>query len=278
MRVIIPTRAHLPRVRTHLLFDPDDLTFVVESEVARDRLCRILDREGYRIEISGIRNSDHGMSTISKIREWISQSLLGDGEWAILADDNIERLTKVSGEYYELERLGHRLWEHHSWDWRKIFNVAANPVALAAELRLKCKELGTIYGGLAAEENYFYRTTKWSRCSYTKTKFAVFKNDRSLSWVNFPTVIEDFVMTAQVIAKYGCVANNRYARAHSPYYEAGGIGSAEERRPLLEDTVAWLVSKYPGLVKQYKDQKHAATFAIHTEKSIEQWRKQHGYL
>jgi hypothetical protein len=91
-------------------------------------------------------------------------------------------------------------------------------------------------------------------------------------------MFEDFVMTAQVIAKYGCVANNRFARMDNPYFEPGGIGSYADRHDAMMHDCAWLVEHYPGLVKYYKDKKCAVTFKLHTQKAINAWRISHDYL
>lgn len=278
MRVIIPTRAHVARMHTHDLFRPEDVTFVVASQHDADQL----PTRGHRSEvvITGLSTQLGGIHSVAQTRDWISQNLLEEGEWALLCDDNIRQLTCVADPFYRYERLSGLLYSKSSSEWREIFSHPVDdPMVLAEEIRSKCEEVGTIFGGLSGEDNYFYRTTKWSMYSYTKTKFAVWRNDRSLSWSPFDgCMFEDFVMTAQVVAKYGCVANNRFARMHNPYWEAGGIGSFEERRPHLERNVEWLLAKFPGLLKQYKDQRHAVTFAMHGRKQVDNWRRAHGYL
>lgn len=276
MRVIIPTRAYLPRMRAHLLFKPEDITFVVNDDEAMARIHTLLPRAN--VIVSGISREVYGPGTISHVREFISQQVLDQHEWAILLDDNVERVTSVAPEFYHLDRIRFNNYGKTSKEWREIYSWPCSQdeiYGMLDELKAQCETMGTIYGGFAAEENYYFRANKWSYASYVKAKLAVFRNDRSLHWTAFEGgAFEDFVMSAQVIQKYGCVVVNRFGRMHNEYYEAGGIGSEAERRELLKANCQWLVDHFPGLVKFRPGYDWQVQFAIRTLKSLERWREE----
>jgi hypothetical protein len=282
MRTLIVTRAHFPRMRSHRLFGSDEFTFVVGTPEEADLLVKVLPHSRIIVPDDPIRREDHGVGTVAQIREFISQQVLDDGEWATLVDDNVDVLTCVHPWFYDQPRLRFDESPYTSKEWREFYST---PVTMSDRRRIvdelidKCIEEGTIYGGFASEDNYYFRASKWSLASYIKTKFAVFRNDRSLSWTPFPgCMFEDMVMTAQVVAKYGCVVANRFVRMHNPYYEPGGIGSEQERIPHLRENCRWLVNQFPGLIKYREGYDWQVQFAIRTRKRINEWRRANGFL
>jgi hypothetical protein len=265
---------------SHSLFKPIEVEFVVEDDEARWKLLELLPWA--TVHVCHITRAEYGMTTISHVRQWISQQLLDDGEWALLVDDNTQGLTRVADDYYNEEKIDFDLEPVTSSEWRKIY---ATPVSYEdmwlriEELKAKCESLGTIFGGLAVPENFYFRKIKWQLFGYAKAKFAVWKNDRSLSWVTQPeNVLEDMVMSVQVVCKYGCVANNRFMRVTYDPYQTGGIGTEMERYPILLQTVQYLLEKYPGLIGLYKNDPAYATFAKRHPTSVNRWRQEHGYL
>lgn len=278
MKIFIPTKCHQARMRAHELVD--DFYFVVNSDRDREAL-RHQFNDQCKILVSNIPDSITGVGRICWIRDWLYREVVAVGEWSLTIDDNVGRISRVEDEYYHEDRIRFGDYFLTAAEWREIYNhTCTKPeiLQLAEELVARCEATGTIFGGLAPEDNYFYRGSHWRTRGYVKCKFAAYKNDGS-SWRPFAEcMFEDYVKSVDVVTRYGSVVINNFARTHNPYWEEGGIGSYEERYPHLLINAEWLKTQYPGLIVQYKDIPTHVTFGVRSEKQLLQWRKEHGYL
>jgi hypothetical protein len=281
MKLYVCTKAHLPRIHTPAtgLTSVLDTTWIVHTDEDRGRLARHLAISPSSVHVANPPPLPGNCPPIGWIRDWVCKNLAARGEWMAWADDNIRRVAVVSPEHYHAERLEFAGMPSHYW--RAAYRHEAGPhtiTMLLGELAAKCDAEGTIYGGFAPEDNYYFRPRKWRvPTGYVKTKLAVYKNDGS-SWYPFDgCMFEDFVKSVDVAARYGAVVINNFARPENKYWEAGGIGAAEFRRPFLAQNVEWLMARYPGLVKRHKTIDTHVQFVPRTRKQLARWREENGY-
>lgn len=279
MKLYICTRGHLPRIHTPGtgLTGKLETHWVTHTDAERGALLRHLGLSRRLVHCCNPPRFKH--PPIAWMRNWVCENLAPRGRWMAWADDNIRRVVCVPPPHYKQERLDFDT--DSAANWRILFHQEASPariVALLEELTQKCEQEGTAYGGFAPEDNYYFRPRHWRvPTGYVKTKLAVYKNDGS-TWYPFAgCMFEDFCKSVDVVTRYGCVVINNYARPENRYWEEGGIGSEESRRPHLLKNVAWLVKRYGGLVKRHPEVETNIQFALRTRRQVEQWREENGY-
>jgi hypothetical protein len=219
-------------------------------------------------------------------RDWIAREVAPRGKWLVWLDDNVEYLTglppRLSKDRIFLDQPCPRLIDGRKWAWREAFAYRLTKSDIWCYIRETLNEaerLGTINCGFATEENYFFRARKWQTFGYCRSQFTLYKNDGS-GWMPYPGMMfEDMYKTADVIARYGCVVVNRHMKAVKPVlFEPGGIGSLEERKPHLVENCRWLMDHYPGLLRYSKGRDYHVTFAKTSFRTVNNWRRENGYL
>lgn len=211
-------------------------------------------------------------------RDWICRKLWPAGEWGVWMDDNVERLSGLA-RYLTKDRLD----LDDGFNWRQAFNETLGKLQVqeyVEETIARCEAGGTIMGGFATEQNFYFRGRKWQDHGYCRTQFVVYKNDGS-PWVpsDCPNMMfEDMAKTVDVVARYGRVCVNRHLKAEKPLFEPGGIGSLDDRIPYLVENCRWLMAKYPGLLSLSKGRDYHVTFAKRSQATVDQWRRANGYL
>ena len=277
MKVITVSRGHVPRMRAHRLCLPDmEHHFVFNTDEQRQGVIAQL---GLRPAFCHVSNTTPGQEGAALNREWAEQNLTDAGEWYVTIDDNIGSFTWLPLPYYNREQID--FGGAASNYWRGIYDTPCPPEQVAKILReqiWECERCRTVLGGFSIENNFYFRGRKWQRFGYVRTSCAVVKNV-GLPWHYWPgNMLEDFTRSVDVVARYGSVVINRYLKAVKPFFEAGGIGTFEERRPNLVAVSEELMRRYPGLVRPNKGQDFQLTFALRSENTVNKWRKEHGYL
>jgi hypothetical protein len=198
--------------------------------------------------------------------------------WYLGLDDNIQEFTMVADEYMRKEKL---LTNDTTTKWRKFYNVVCTPqeyIDSLDDLGEICEQRRTAYGGVATMENPFFRGGK--RHAFRRfVKSKVFVMDATPQLQFKHAMCHDSYMTAQVIAKYGCVVVDQRLFYKAKWYERGGLGSrqAREQAGLLEQLDA-CVTEFPGLVGLGKGKNTALRVLKCTDASVDRWRREHGYL
>jgi hypothetical protein len=282
VKLFVLTRVHGPRMHTIRtgLTKLLDTHWVVHTDADRVKLAH-----GWGVSIKKIYVANpppDPLAPVAWLRDWTCriQKLMPLGEWCVWADDNIRRLTCLPEPYYSEDRIDFKV--RSSKEWRELYGREATPkrmVALLEDLAGRCQDQGTIYGGFGTQDNYFYRPRHWGGpATYVKTKLAVYRNDGS-RWHYFDgCVYDDYCKTADVVARYGSVLVNNFARPENTLWEPGGFGSYQKRYPFMVQTVKEMLALWPGLLKQHSRGPADVTFAIRTRRRIDEWRRQHGYL
>lgn len=282
--VMIASQAHIPRMHAHkLLMDADypNWMFVVDTEEQHDR-ARSVGIPEMRIMVTFRPQDIPPQDGIAWTRQWIEQNAVPKNSWYVTLDDNIRGWTKVPSPWYELDAVnldypydGRVLT---SAEWREIF-ARPVPVWVMAEVWNQmideCEKRGTLAGGFAIETNHFYRTRKWQTLGYVRAQNAVWKNTGLPFYYWEGNMFEDFTRSVDVVARTGSVLINRFVKPIKTFFEPGGIGTFEERRPNLVEVCRTLMDMYPGLLRHNKGQDYSLSFE--SAKRVEEWRKKHGY-
>jgi hypothetical protein len=255
-----------------------DVEWVTDTDQDRERMARRAGIERYKIHVCN--PPPIKPTPVSWVRDWACRNLLDMGQWMVWLDDNVRKVQCIPQPHYNLAKIEFEGQE--SSYWRSLYHTEApapRVLRLLGELVQVCEKNGTIYGGFAPEDNYFYRAKHWrSPFGYVKTKLAVYKNDGS-SWYPFEgCMFEDWYKSAEVVARYGSIVLNNYARPVNTYWEPGGIGSVDERRPCLVSNVKYIMALFPGLVGDNPKIPGHARFLLRTSKQLSQWRRVNGYL
>lgn len=269
MRVVIPSSGIPERMRAHEWASRFglDWTLVVGTEAEADSAMTKVSHEN--IVVAGA--PDLGQSTIAWIRNWIYTKYLPRDEWTMTIDDNVSHLTILPEPWYGKEELG-------EFDGlREEFLEPATSRSFwraVNETIEKAEEQKTIFAAFSTDDNWFFRRKKWKVIGYCRTQCALFKND---GWGWYPwseLTFDDFFKTCDVLERYGSVVLNRYVKAQKKQFEAGGIGSLEERIPRLIFDCQEIMRRFPGLCRISKGRSYHLQFKPLSLKAIDRWRQE----
>lgn len=277
MKILTVTRGRVPRMKCHALRIPGtEHHFIFHNDKQRNRAMRSLGLPRQRCHVSHTRP---GQTGAAKNRQWAERNLTDDGEWFVSLDDNVHELTWLPEPWYHEERVD--LSGQPSSFWRELYATPCPPSKVRMVLEdtmQRCIDTGTVLGGHAIENNYYFRQRKWQEFGYVRTSCAVVQNV-GLPWYYWPgNMLEDFTRTVDVVARYGCVVVNRFLKAEKVPFEAGGIGPFEARLPSLVAISDELMKRYPGLLRRNKGQDYQLTFKLRSRRTVDMWRREHGYL
>lgn len=290
-KILICSNAYIPRMKAQNLVRDLNYHYIFNSDKERDRAIKELDLKRSGTHVANINKEKVGQAGIAIAREWGERNLIDLNEWYIFLDDNVSCFTWLPRPWYDLERVDFDLdWNHPdgqgqmrraNYDWHYIYDTICPLYKLLEiweELIEKCEKEGTVFGGMSIEDNYFFRYKKWQYFTYVRTQNAVTKNT-GLPFHYWPEcMIEDMARSIDVVARYGKVVVNKYVKPIKQFWEEGGIGSLKERMPGLEHGNKILMERYPGLLQYTKGRKYQLSFRHKTQKSVDQWRQEHGYL
>ncbi len=222
-----------------------------------------------------------GVSGISRQREWIHHNLARDGEWYVTGDDNIRAITSLMEPYYDEPEvsIGARQEEWraryaHRLDGAEALTRVFEDTAQHAD------GVGARFATFAVVDNCFFRQRKFRYVGATVAKLAMWKRDvgDSARWDHNVKCIDDYQYGADQVYHNGAVVINNYVFPQAKHYQAGGLGTYEERADKRRYDVEYLVNKYPGYfrVKDRKDFAPGTELAVRltTRTQVEQWRKQ----
>ncbi len=196
-------------------------------------------------------------------------------------DDNIEKFTTVDRRVWKLPKVNmmeqqppkpYKTWRHAYRLPLSHVPSLVNVQGLSRLLMLALQQNDTVYGGVASQENPFFRQAKWSSVRFVKSKFFVMQNTREFQWQG--EVSHDSRMSVEVVAHRGCVAVCNYVHAFHQWYGPGGLGTVTERRPLLNIELAKIVDEYAGLCGIAKGANSALRFLRSTKKAVANWQNE----
>jgi hypothetical protein len=282
--VLIPSIGHIPRMKAHLILMANNY-YPWRMVVDNDQQASNATKAGVppsNLEITGDPPSSvPQMDRIAWKREWMERRLASLNRWYVSLDDNVTGWTYLPKPFYDQPWINFN--EDVSWSgktWRQLYETEMPfgcVVEIWKEMIADCEKAGTWYGGFAIENNYFYRSHKFQTLGYVRTSNAVIKNV-GLPFYYWPgAMLEDFIRSVNVAVRTGSVLINRFVKVQKKFFEPGGIGSFEARRPNLVKCCEELQRRFPSLLRPVKGQDYSLTFALRG-KSFEAWRRERGFL
>jgi hypothetical protein len=292
-KILIASNAFIPRMKAQNIVKNNNLNYhyIFNTNEERNRAIKEFNLRKEGTHVADINKKEVGQYGVALAREWGERNLTDINEWYIWLDDNVGHFTWLPYPWYNYDRIdfdidwsdsdGKELMKKHCMDWRQLYEEICPIEQIIKnweELINKCEENNTVAGGFAIETNYFFRKIKWQYFGYCRTQNAVIKNT-GLPWDYWEGgMIEDMARSLDVIARFGCVCINRFMKPMKNFWEKGGIGSLEERMPNLISGNKKLIEMFPGLVQFVKNREYQLMLKLKTQKSVNKWRKEHGYI
>jgi len=277
--VVITSKAHIPRMHApQVLMDNrySNWKLVVDDDQQAERAQHAGHIPPSHIVVTGKPDDLPAQDGIAWTRQWIEMHLVKPNEWYVSLDDNVRGWTRLPEPYYSRQRIDFDIdMPMGTRTWRELYELECpfdQVVEAWDELVAECEANQTLAGGMAVETNYYFRGNKWQRYGYVRAQNAVWKNTGLPFYYWRGAMLEDFIRTVDVVAQCGSVAINRYIKPMKTFFEAGGIGTFEERKPNLIECSNELLRRYPGLVRRNKGQEYQLTFAVRSLKGVEKWR------
>lgn len=249
MKIIIPSKGRAGTISTHLLFEGTgyDYTIVLHTEEERQAY---LKNPTIRKETLIVSNAPFN---ISAQRQWILEQLIEEGEWFLTMDDNVDGFQGYPQPFYDLGRI--------DVDKRKyskdIAALCRRPMHVmdflkyCEEMIEYAEEIKTGYCGFAVNDNYFFRTKKYSLVAYICSKVALIKKC-GVQYDLMIKAMDDYSFTARNLRKFGKVLKNNFIYPVAQHYESGGIGTYKDRLPKKLSDAELLMKQFPGLFSYYR--------------------------
>lgn len=272
MKVIIPSWARPTTIRTHkLLPEGTDYKIVVHSKEVAKWYAQNPSIDPKRIVINGLPYGN------ALARNWILDNLVEEGEWFIMADDNIDGFWIVHESYYGNADIDTSTF--NSAFWRALFDRDASWETFARraeEDRAEAERRGARLVGYATNDNHYFRAKKYRDVGYVSTKICLIKKDHLRCDDRLMSKV-DFEFTAAHLKEHGRVLINNFIFPRARHFEPGGIGTVKERTPSNVFGCNLLMEKYPGMfayaTKSGRQNRSEVKFTFTDVDQVDAWRK-----
>jgi hypothetical protein len=179
--------------------------------------------------------------------------MMDDGEWAIfLVDDFINVMELKDYDQRSEPRMG--ITMENQQRYRDLFKHQVTMRRFydrAHELVDACEAVGAHLGGFAGNTNPLFRDAKWRFNTLADGRAWVVKKS-SLRFDTEAQMIDDVAWTAKNIERFGVTVVNQWILPNCSRYTAGAFGSIDERMDQKITEAAFLVRRYPGIVRVQK--------------------------
>lgn len=272
MKVIILSKGRADSICTHRLFKDYMLVLHNEEEKAEYlRLNQELSPE--KVIVSGVPFG------VARQRQWIQENLVEKGEWYVSLDDKIKAFQAVPEPLYESESLEVQTDdEKKRLELKEAFEteISGERFLELCEALAKKGEKERAYNiGFGTTANFFFRGRHYRYVGYVISSACVRKNVGTPFELENDSM-EDYGYTAETLLRYGKVLIDNYIFAVKGHYEKGGIGTYAERLPAKIRDSAYLIKKYPGLLrynqKKGSDPNGELIFCFNSLDQVEKWR------
>jgi hypothetical protein len=219
-------------------------------------------------------------------RQWVLEHTPVN-EWMMMMDDNIREVRSFHPAIYDTEKFSDRDIKLLVGPHRKFgpFMVPLNPLQilqLAEECKTKADSIGSHLVAFSIINNPMYRRSKWATVSYIGNKMILVKRSKLNYSPEKYECLDEVDFLCKNLLTFGKVLVNRYVFPDKRHYERGGIGTYKQRLPRKIKECHDLVEEYPGLLafKQRvgKPLDSEVGLTVRTEKQVEKYRKERGFL
>jgi hypothetical protein len=271
LKVLIPSYKRGGTIKTHLIFQ--DYPELFEPHIIiHNHDQEYFDNPNIKCQIH-ISNAPSG---VVNQRNWVLENLIEDGEWFVMADDNIDEFTVVEKDYYYEETLDVK--DKSNTFWNKVFAKRLEGKEMydyfTEDIQI-AKDNKAYLIGFATTPNPFFRERKYRYVGYVLSK-AILMCKTDFRWDTNVLAMDDYQLSAEHTYRYGKVVINNYIKPMAKHYQAGGIGTYEARLPKKIRDCKYLKARYPGFFR-YKEKsgKHPLAelqITMTSEAQVEKWR------
>ena len=214
---------------------------------------------------------------ITNQRNWICKNLAKHGQWYISLDDNISGFKRVVDKYFDTKKsLPVESKEITQKDYNKPISALEFIQILHKDIEV-AEKIKAEYIGFSTVDNYFFNSKKYKTVGYVISKAVAIKYN-GLDYDVKLEAMEDFGYCAEQLIKNNAVLINSWMKPVCNHYEAGGIGTYEQRLPRKIIDCAYLMNKYPNFfrykVKKGCHPKAELQIRFNNPKQIIQWKIQ----
>ncbi len=244
-KIAIPSYGRAATIRTPRLLPKDstDYSIVVHTEAEAKWYRRNGLFHPSQVKVTGCAPG------IARQRNWILENLVNAGEWVLMLDDNIQAVECVVDALYhhssiDMRRLPMRVWHDlykRAVSWERVNEAIEESIKLA-------DASGAHLIGFASNDNPLFNRYKWRDVALVVTKMALVKKS-GLRFDENLTAKDDLGFTCENLKTFGRVLVNSYVRPVAAHYAPGGIGNLAVRAQASIKDAAYLVKKYPGMVR-----------------------------
>lgn len=270
--IYIPSYGRASTIKTTKWLDESGVKYKVllHSEKCKDEYINAgLVSEG-DIIVTGAKKG------ITHQRNYIMDNLAIKNEWFITLDDNIHGFKRVVDKYYFTKKS---LIVESDLISQKDFDKPINAsefISLVKDDIQIAERINATYGGFATVDNYFFNNKKYKPVGYVISKAAYIKYTGHRYDENI-LAMDDYGYTADCLLRDGAVLINSWIKPINKHYEAGGIGTYEERLPKKIRDAKYLMAKFPDLfrykVKKGCHPKAEIQIRFTNPKQVSDWRK-----
>lgn len=214
-----------------------------------------------------------GATSLVQKRNFILACLGVPGEWLVMMDDNITGWTGIPDPYASNPELP------QTPDTTRLFKQPLSTFRMIEVVIESLKEADkrrAAHVGFASNENGFFRTVKYRDVGFVIGKMTATKAGSGVRYDSTVRDLEDVDMTAEQLLTNGRVLINNYLYPVKPHFAPGGIGLIDSRAANRIKDCAYLMAKFPGLLR-YHDKPGYAPYSnvqvrFHSLEQVAKWR------
>lgn len=276
MKIIVVSRGDSRRWHTLSLLHKENIRCIVVTHTEE-----VAKRVKKAFPEFDVRHTKGTTKLLVEKRNWILDNLVDENEWFVGMDDNISRFTMVRKPWRLSQKNEVTGKPPKGFDtWRRVYNMKVSVRTWLKEFKkdIEIADNESInFVGVSPRENPFFRPSRFSNYKIINSKVFALKNKKGLRFKN--RYSHDAWISILCVAKYGKILFDAYLSRVAKTYEIGGLGSRKKREKNgLLTCMQDAVEKFPGFVRIGKGENSSLNFRFHNKKSVDRWRKEHGYL
>jgi hypothetical protein len=244
MKVYVLTYDRYDTTTTSAMLEADGVehTVLCHTEEARQRFI-----EGGRVRADRIVATGEPKG-IANQRNWILEHTPRD-EWVLEFVDDLRRVTEVAGYDQRHGRLGIDFANQTQFKDQMHVPIGLDKFVVRAEQTAEaCERVGARLGGFCYIPNPVWRDSKWRFNVMIDGRCQVMKKG-ALRFDPNVHAIDDMAFTIANIRAYGIVVLNQWVVPDCARYSPKSLGSIEARLAQKRAECAYLVERYPQLVR-----------------------------
>jgi len=267
LKLIIPTHNRSKTLSTPYLevFKNYDVVLLVHDSTQFEKYKKL---HNFEIIITQLNLGKNGQI------EYALNNLVEHDEWVFFADDNIEYIYGLDDKHYVHDIYTKKDNKH----WGKISSKQFDERVI--DLTEKAESLDAHLIGFLTTDNWFFANKKYKTYGFCHGKLTLWRKDNSFLFDNiYMKSLNDFHNTARHLVHYGVVLINDYMHPKAKYFQAGGIGSKQDRKLDRKKNITILKVLYPSLIvnKPRPDNYPDVRIVNFSRKNFMLWRKKYKY-